>query len=84
MFKKYHEENNQEECLEDKVKKRKNDEEVQKEIKRILKGKPISILQQMERQERDEIIQQIKEIEGTSLRQIARITGLGLYVIHKA
>ncbi|NSW92987.1 MAG: hypothetical protein HPY74_20495 [Firmicutes bacterium] len=30
----------------------------------------------MEKPERDKILQKIKEIEGSSLRQIARITGL--------
>ncbi|PKM76293.1 MAG: hypothetical protein CVU90_13220 [Firmicutes bacterium HGW-Firmicutes-15] len=84
MFKKYNEEENTEECLEDKVKKRLTDQTVQEEIRKILKGKPVTILQQMEGQERDEILRRIKEIEGSSLRQIARITGLGLYIIHKA
>lgn len=84
MFKKYNEEKNTEECLDEKVKKKLSDQTVQEEIRNILKGKPVTILQQMERQERDEILRRIKEIEGSSLRQIARITGLGLYVIHKA
>jgi putative transposase len=84
MFKMHHAEIQGEECLDDRVRRRKSNEEVTDEIRTILKGKPITVLQNMERKERNEILQEIKEIQGSSLRQIARITGLGLYLIHQA
>lgn len=49
-----------------------------------MKGKPISTLKQMEISERDRILNQIKKIEGSSLRQIARITGVGYNIIVRA
>lgn len=84
MFKMHNAEDNDEECIDDKVRMRKSNEEVIEEIKTILKGKPVTILQAMERKERDEILQEIKEIQGSSLRQIASITGLGVYTIFQA
>ncbi len=83
-FKEYNSEQSNENCLDDEVQKRKSDEEIREEISKLLKGKPVTILQQMERAERDEILREIKGIPGGSLRQIARITGLGLFVIHQA
>ncbi len=43
---------------------------------KILSGRPVNVLHRMEKPERNKILQKIKEIEGSSLRQIARITGL--------
>jgi len=83
MFIKFNEEKSNEECLEDRVRKRISDEKMKEEIKKILKGESVTVLQDMERSERDEILRKIKEIEGGSLRQIARITGLGLHIVYK-
>lgn len=84
MFKRYNEEINDDQCLEDREKKRCSDTEVEAAIKEILKGRPLTLLPQMERQERDAILRELKTIDGSNLRQIARITGLGLHVIHKS
>lgn len=84
LFRKHNREISTEICLEDEVKKRISDEEVKEELKKLMNGKPVTILQQIEKSERDEILRKIKAIPGTSLRQIARITGLGVYVIHQA
>ncbi|NPV28976.1 MAG: transposase [Firmicutes bacterium] len=71
-------------CLEVGSQTRISDERLGQEIKKILRGKPVSILQQMEKPERDKILRKIKEIEGSSLRQIARITGLTVHTVYKA
>ena len=54
------------------------------EIKNFLNGEAISVLQKMDRTERNEIIKRIKKIEGASERQIARVTGLTPNQIFKA
>ena len=63
---------------------RKTDAEVVDEIKNFLNGEAISVLQKMDRTERNEIIKRIKKIEGASERQIARVTGLTPNQIFKA
>jgi REP element-mobilizing transposase RayT len=73
-----------EKCLEVGSHVRINDERLEQEIKKMLRGKPVSILQQIEKTERDRILQKIKEIQGSSLRQIARITGLTVHTVYKA
>lgn len=83
-FKIYNSQTGTESCLDDEIKPIKSDEELSAEIRKLLKGKPETFLQQMVKAERDEILRSIKRIPGGSLRQIARITGLGLYVIHQA
>lgn len=83
-FKKYNSQKSAESCLDDEVISRISDDELRKEIRKLLKSKPETVLQQMEKAERDEILRKIKEIPGSRLRQIAGITGLGLYIIHQA
>lgn len=41
-------------------------------------------LQNMEKIKRDEIVRKIKEVDGVSTRQIARLTGISQSVISKA
>lgn len=43
-----------------------------------------SILQQMEKNQRDKIIKAVKEIDGITIRQLSRITGLSKNVISRA
>ena len=63
---------------------RKTDAEVVDEIENFLNGKSISVLQNMDKIERNEIIKRIKKIEGASERQIARVTGLTPNQVFKA
>jgi REP element-mobilizing transposase RayT len=83
-FRQFNEMENDDRCLEDEKNVRASDEEVYKEITKMLKGKPISTLQQMERMERDRILREAKDIDGSSIRQIARITGIGYNIIIRA
>lgn len=50
----------------------------------LLGGKPITCLIKMHPRERDQILRQFKAIEGVTIRQIARLTGLGRWVVSKA
>jgi len=83
-FLQFNEEIAADQCLEAGSHTRINDERLGQEIKKILRGSPVSILQQMEKTERDKILRKIKEIQGSSLRQIAKITGLTVYTVYKA
>jgi len=63
---------------------RKSDESVREEIEIILAGQSITSLKTNEKQKRDEWIRKIKEVEGASQRQIARVTGISQNIIFKA
>ena len=43
----------------------------------------ISILQQLDRDRRDKIIKILKKIEGVTIRQLSRITGISKSVIDR-
>ncbi len=59
------------------------DEEVRRIIKEIVKNDNPQIIQQFDKNERDGILKALKE-EGLSIRQLARITGIGRKIIEKA
>ncbi len=84
QFQEFVEQDNDDQFLEDQWHEKANDEDVRKAIERLLKGAPISSLQGMERNQRDQILHQIKEIEGSTIRQIARIIGIGYNIIIRA
>jgi DNA-directed RNA polymerase specialized sigma24 family protein len=77
-------ENDIADCLDYIEKKRLNQETARKVILEKLNGRQIEVLKQLPLKERNEVLRQIKEIEGLSLRQIARITGLTVNMIYKA
>lgn len=66
------------------VKQRKNDEVLAQEIKELLNGQPLGILQSLDSEERNKIIRTIKGIEGATQRQIARVTGIHQSIVFKA
>ena len=63
--------------------KRLNDDIAFNLITESLEGHSISSLQRMSLMERRESIQQLKEFEGLSIRQIVRITGLTYHEVYK-
>lgn len=74
---------NEDECLEDRPMKKLKDAEVIKKICEI--GiENISLLQQMHKENRDYHLKMIKDIEGVSIRQLSRITGISRSVIDRA
>ena len=68
-------EENQDQCLEYHVSKRIDDTEAREIIKKTARVKNINEVQSFKKDKRDEIIKNIKNIDGLSIRQIARITG---------
>jgi putative transposase len=83
-FRQFSKRENTDSCLEIEIPVRISDGKLIIEIQKLLKGKAISTLQQMERKERDNILHQAKGIKGSSIRQIARITGIGYNIVIRA
>lgn len=75
---------NNDKCLDDEIKNRKNDGEVKTEIEALMNGELIGKLQGMDKAQRNEILRKIRESEGVTLRQIARVTGLSVNIIYSA
>jgi putative transposase len=71
-------------CIEINEAKRMTDEETKKMIQKYAKVNMPTELQNMEKIKRDEIVRKIKEVDGVSTRQIARLTGISQSVISKA
>jgi REP element-mobilizing transposase RayT len=66
------------------TKVRRSDDNLYKEIQKILKGQPITALQTMDKKERDEIIRHLKGLGGITQRQIARVTGINQSTVFQA
>jgi len=80
-FKEFMEHDNDDKCLEDEAKQRKTDNEVKAEIEKLMNGEPVGRLQALERTKRNEILRKVKQTDGVSLRQIARVTGISVDII---
>lgn len=83
-FREFMEQDNDDTCLESNTITRIKDEALRQEVLHILGNKPLSELQLMSKTERDEILHQVKQIEGINMRQISRVTGIGLNIVFKA
>lgn len=83
-FKKFMNDQVDDRCIEMNETKRMTDKETKEIIKKYANIKIPSELQSMEKVKRDEIVRTIKEIDGISTRQIARLTGISQTVISKA
>ena len=82
LFKEYMNTTNTDECLDDFPRWRKTDEEVKTYLSEI--GiKNISLLQQMNKQQRDTILIELKKLKGVSERQLSRITGISRSVFQR-
>ncbi len=75
---------NEDMCLDEENKHKKTDGKLKAEIETLMDGEPIGMLQGMEREKRNAILRTIKEGEGVSLRQIARVTGLNAMNVQRA
>lgn len=80
----FNNEENRDKCLEYIENYRFDDIEARKIIKKISKVKNINEIQSFEKVKRDETLKKLKEIDGLSIRQIARITGITRKVIEIA
>jgi len=82
IFKKYSNEQNTDQCLEYHEKTSVTDQELLEHLKRygIVS---ISEIQKLEKAKRDDIIKKMKRIEGVTIRQLSRITGISKSVIDR-
>jgi REP element-mobilizing transposase RayT len=83
-FRLFNDEINEDKCLEESSAKYLPDSEAIKIMTNLNNNQPISTLSTMPKAERDLLLQRFKETEGLSLRQIARITGLGYQIVNRA
>ena len=83
-FKNFMEVKNSDTCLEDYVQLRLSDKDFLKEIELLLEGRGVSILRQIGNQERDVILGKMKAINGATIRQISRVTGLSPSLVFRA
>ena len=74
---------NEDQCLDDVEQISLTDEEVRDNIRKLGISNP-AVLQQMDRDERDGVLRKLRETEGTTLYQIARVTGISKSVIGRA
>lgn len=78
----YTQQSNDDQCLEDKVKVRMSDSEVMKLLYN-LGITNIGMLQQMNKENRDATLVILKELNGVTVRQLSRITGISKSVIDR-
>lgn len=74
----------QDACLDDNIKVRLSDRRLIAEIEAILNGEPVTALLTMDKKRRNAILKRMKLIEGSTQRQIARVTGLNPNIVFKA
>ncbi|MCR4400442.1 MAG: transposase [Syntrophomonadaceae bacterium] len=63
---------------------RMSDRQLASEIEAMLGGKPIACLQDLAGPERAALIRRIKHLDGVTLRQVSRVTGLSLSSVYRA
>jgi len=83
LFRKFNNQKNNDSCLDEEEKVRVSDSEVKESLTR-LGVINISEFRQIERNTRNDIIRKLKSIEGVTIRQISRITGISKSVINRA
>ncbi|RKQ29270.1 transposase [Oceanobacillus halophilus] len=82
LYAEHAQQTNDDQCLEDTVILRRSDREVMEYLYEL--GIPNkNTLQQLDKRERNKILIRLTALEGVSLRQIARITGVSKSVIHR-
>ncbi|KUO51279.1 MAG: hypothetical protein APF76_17515 [Desulfitibacter sp. BRH_c19] len=84
VFEQYMQEPNKDDCLEVDEKQPLTDKELQKIIESLTNSSSPTSIKHMEKAQRLEILKEIKSLEGVTVRQISRITGLGRYIIANA
>ncbi len=84
IFRRFMAENDEVQCLDDNDGKYLTDNEAMKIITKLMNNQPVSSLSIMPKAERDLLLQKCKEVKGLSLRQIARLTGVGYQTVNRA
>lgn len=75
-------ETNDDQCLDYYVKIKISDDELREFLRKIGISKP-NLLQKMKKEDRNQLLLAHKELEGVSIRQLSRITGIPKSVIHR-
>lgn len=84
-FKEFNERSNKDQCLDIvEHKRRLTDEEAKLEIKKRLSNIEIAHVKSLPKEQRNAVLRSVKEIEGLSMRQVARIFGVSLTLVFKA
>lgn len=83
LFRNFNIQNNNDMCLEDEEKLRVSDSEVKEYFKKAGIMNPKE-LRQVEKSKRDEIISKLKLLNGVTIRQLSRMTGISKSVIDRA
>ena len=82
IFTDFMQQSNDDQCLEIHIPVKISDDEVRDQLNEL--GIPhTSLLQQMEREQRNEIILMLKQLQGVTARQLARVTGISKSVIDR-
>jgi hypothetical protein len=71
-------------CLEDIEGKALSDTQALQLIKKVLQNSPKGTLMEMTKADRNELVRQLKLIEGLSIRQISRLTGVSFNIVKRA
>jgi REP element-mobilizing transposase RayT len=71
-------------CLEDLAGTALSDTQARQVIEKVMQMRPVSALLRMTNAERDEVLHQLKRIEGLSIRQISRLTGVSFNIVKRA
>lgn len=83
-FVKFNESENKDKCLDDEIKLRLTDEEARERINKYITNVEITKIKSLSREARDEKLRTLREIEGVSQRQLARILGVSQFLIYRA
>ncbi len=81
-FDKYMNEKSNDECLDYKERIKISDEKIIDNIRKLGVAN-ISELQYLDKEKRNEMLMQIKDMEGISIRQMERVTGISKSIIHR-
>lgn len=80
----FNEQENDDRCLDETVRRRLTDEEAVEEIKNVVKGHEIPEVKSLPESRRRAILREIKNIDGITLRQAGRLLGISHVMIHNA
>lgn len=83
LFREFNEDANNDNCLDDDNRKRMSDDEARIKIIKKIDGIDVTQVKTLPKIKRDEVLRKVKEIEGISQRQAARILGISPNLIFK-
>lgn len=83
-FKRFMEQDNEAKCLDETENKRLDDEEAKRLLSDQASGVALTLIGELPKKERDEILRRFKQNKGVTIRQISRLTGIASTNIHRA